>query len=94
MTTQETQVKDTKATNSNTAKPPVAATETAGAGAAPAEEKEKRASRKVYIVVGSVLEFKSVVDAEKFLNTDPGAPTEFTVIRGAAVAQKQCFSLR
>jgi hypothetical protein len=94
MTTQETQVKDTKVTNGHAAKPPVAATETTGAGAAPAEEKEKRGSRKVFIVVGDVHAFKSAAEAEKFLNTDPAAPRDFTVIKGTAVEQKQRVSLR
>ena len=90
MTTQETQVKDTKSTNGAAAKPPTIA----GAVASVAEEKEKRASRKVYIVVGGVKEFKSAVEAEKYLNTDPAAPRDFTVIKGTAVEQKQRVSLR
>ena len=58
------------------------------------DPKEKRAGRKVYVVVGDVRAFKSVVDAEKFLNTDPTAPRDFTVIRGMAVEKKQRVSLR
>ncbi len=99
MTTQETQVKDTKMANGTVAKPPVAPSETAGAAApagapVPTEEKEKRASRKVYVVEGGVRAFKSAVEAEKYLNTDPAAPRDFTVIKGLAVEQKQRVSLR
>ena len=92
MTTQQTQVKDQKVANGTVAtKPPAASSEPP---VAPAEEKEKRASRKVYIVVGGVKEFKSAAEAEKYLNSDPAAPRDFTVIKGPAVEQKQRVSLR
>lgn len=66
--------------------------------AKPAEKTEgeapKRESRKVYIVVGEIREFKNAAEAEKFLNTDPTAPKDFAVIKGLKVEKKQKVSLR
>ena len=54
----------------------------------------KRTARKVYIVTGDIREFKNAAEAEKFLNADPSAPKEFTVIKGLKVEKKQKVSLR
>ncbi len=59
-----------------------------------AEEAIALKSRKVYIITGPVLEFKNAAEAEKFLNGDPTAPTDFTVIKGQKVVKKQKTSLR
>jgi hypothetical protein len=46
-----------------------------------------------FIVTGPINSFKTVAKAEKFLN-EPGAPTEYTVIRGRAAPAKKRVSLR
>lgn len=48
---------------------------------------------KYFVVVGKVHEFTSAAQAEKFLN-EPGAPAEFSVVRGHRVKSKQRVSLR
>lgn len=46
-----------------------------------------------FIVVGPVESFKTVAKAEAYLNA-PGAPTDYTVIRGRAAPAKKRVSLR
>lgn len=72
---------------------------TADAGAATdvdadeADEAKRRVPSKVYVVVGKVLVFDSVVKAEKYLN-GPGAPSSYEVIRGRRVVPDNHVSLR
>lgn len=61
---------------------------------AEAEAEAAKKSRKVYIVVGTVLEFGNAAAAEKFLNQDASAPKDFTVIKGSKIEKKQKTSLR
>jgi hypothetical protein len=81
------------------ANPPPAAAPSNGKptpAATPSAEapKRKAAPRKVYICVGDVKELESITEAEKYLNGDPAAPREFTVIKGLRIDKKQRVSLR
>lgn len=67
------------------------ATDAAATAATDAEPKERQ---RVYIVVGTIHEFKNASEAEKFLNKDPAAPKEFVVIKGKKVEKKAKVSLR
>jgi hypothetical protein len=56
-------------------------------------EKKTKQSRKVYIVVGEIHEFKNAREAEKYLNS-VDAPSHYDVIKGNVVDRKQKISLR
>jgi hypothetical protein len=73
------------------ASPPAAADPAAGTGAQPTEDESDPLL--YFIVTGPINSFKTVAKAEKFLN-EPGAPTEYTVIRGRAAPAKKRVSLR
>ena len=62
-------------------------------GAVPPKPKKERLN-KVYVIVGQVHEFETPLKAETWLNNEPNAPTEFTVIKGQRVKSKQKVTLR
>lgn len=106
MTTTQTQNKDSK-TNGNPTppvsaagtKPPTiaagATTPPAAGSATPEAPKTPRVSRsRVFIIQGTVTEFKNAGEAMTFLNTDPTAPKEFTAIKGTRIEKKQQVSLK
>lgn len=65
-----------------------------GAAAASTDGKKKRESkRKVFVVIGEVKEFESIVQAEKFLNS-PDAPENYTVLQGMRTRRSTRVSLR
>jgi hypothetical protein len=88
---------DTKVHGSLAPTNAAAATTTAGDGA-PAgeteEEKAKRVARKIYIVVGTVQEFKNAAEAEKFLNSGANVPADYSVIQGNKIERKTKVALR
>jgi hypothetical protein len=61
---------------------------------AQAEADAERKARKIFIVTGTVREFKNAREAEKFLNGDQSAPSDYTVIKGTKTEKKQKISLR
>lgn len=56
-------------------------------------KKKREAKRKVFVVVGTVTEFDSIVQAEKFLN-GPEAPETYTVLQGMRTRKSTKVSLR
>lgn len=60
------------------------------------EGKKTRTSKKIFIVTGTVHEFKNAAEAEKFLNSDEaeGLASNFTVIKGLSVPKTHKVSLR
>lgn len=73
--------------------PAPAATDPAGAGPGAPQADDESDPLLYFIVTGPINSFKTVAKAEKFLN-EPGAPTEYTVIRGRAAPAKKRVSLR
>lgn len=65
-----------------------------GVGAPETEKKARVVARRVYLVVGEILEFENAAAAEKFLNTDASAPTDYSVIKGLKIERKNKVSLR
>ena len=66
-----------------------------GAAAGPAADKKKRESKsKVFVIVGTVQEFESVVQAEKFLNGPEAPAGEYVVLKGARTRTSKKVSLR
>lgn len=79
------------ATSGGASKPASTTTATpSNDAAASSEEKQKN---KLFIVEGKIHEFDTPAQAEKFLNA-PGAPTQYSVLRGKQVKSKQKVTLR
>jgi hypothetical protein len=57
------------------------------------EPKKRESKRKVFVVTGTVTEFDSIVQAEKFLNSTD-APQEYTVLQGTRGRKSTRVSLR
>lgn len=68
---------------------------TAGAaeGATPAGKK-REPKRKVFVVIGAVLEFESIVQAEKHLNGAEAPVADYTVLQGVRTKTSKKVSLR
>lgn len=60
---------------------------------APDEEEDTKEPLMYYVISGKVDAFKSASKAEKYLN-QPGAPSEYTVVRGRLATAKKRVSLR
>lgn len=66
----------------------------AGAAAgASADKKKERNGSKVFVVTGTLNEFETINQAEKFLNAE-GAPAEYVVLRGKRIGTSKKVSLR
>jgi len=85
-------IKDIKAAAEDNADS--APTDTEGVDDADESEVTKRTPKKIYVVSGTIHEFASAREAEKFLNLDANAPADFRVIKGNVVEQKKKVSLR
>lgn len=81
------------AATGSTGGPATGATAEGATGATPPKKKKERLN-KVYVIVGQVHEFETPLKAETWLNNEPDAPTEFTVIKGQRVKSKQKVTLR
>lgn len=67
--------------------------EDAAAGATEGTGKKARNTKKIYVVIGEIVEFETVAKVEKYLNSE-GAPAEFTLLRGQRIKPRQKVSLR
>jgi hypothetical protein len=66
----------------------------AAAGAAMPDKKKRESKRKVFVVVGTVQEFETIVQAEKYLNGPEAPAGEYTVLQGARSRTSKRVSLR
>lgn len=60
----------------------------------PAGKKKREAKRKVFVVIGEVREFESIVQAEKHLNGAEAPTGEYSVLHGVRTRMSKRVSLR
>lgn len=67
---------------------------TAGTASGTPERKKRESKKRVFIVVGQIHEFESIVQAEKFLNSPEAPAGEYAVLQGNRTRTSKRVSLR